>query len=180
MFKFQRNALLFGVMALCCMFACTKATEPTTPTPTDDRPTIALNVNGTTSDFKVGAVLVADSNTLSLGFEYIISPKPNFIVSVNNIPNQIGTHQIFKSSFPTIKTIGHIFILSGDAVYDTYQIFENTNNSITILSIDVAKQEITGNIKSTFVRENSDPKTHTYSDSIVIEKNGFVFPYKVN
>jgi hypothetical protein len=180
MFKFQRNALLFGVMALCFMFACTKATEPTNPTPTDDRPTLKFNVNGATADFKVGAVLVKDSNTFSVGFEYLINPGPNFIISIINIPNKIGTHEITKSGYPSFKTNGNIFVLNGDAVYDTYYVFENVDNNFTILTDDVANQKITGNLKCTFVRENDFPKNHSYPDTLVIEKSGLELPYKVN
>lgn len=182
MFKFQCNALLFGVIALCCLFACTKATEPITTTPTlpDHRPTIALNVNGENSDFKVGVIVLdRGSNSFFLSFDYVINPGPNFLVSASYIPNKIGTHEITNDSYPSFKTYGNIFIYDDDLI-ETYYVFENIDNNITILSNDTAKHKITGNLKWTFVRENNFPKKHSYPDTLVIEKSGLELPYKVN
>jgi len=173
------NSVLPGLLAICTLFACSKTPEPT-PTVTDNRPTISFNVNGIASDFKVGALLVTDSNTISLGFEYIVYPGPNYSISIYNIPNQIGTHPITKNSYPSFDIIGNLFVLSGDAVYDTYVVLENATNSITIVANDTSKQQITCNIKCTFVRETQDPKNHSFPDTITIEKTGFMLPYKTS
>jgi hypothetical protein len=121
-----------------------------------------------------------DSNTLSLYLEYLVSPGPNIAVGINRIPNQTGTYKIAKNIYPSFETNGGLLVAAGDAVYDIYTVLEAANNSITISKLDAANKTISGDLKCTFVRVNPDPKYHTFSDTIVIEKNGFVLPYKVN
>lgn len=179
MFKLQLNAVLLGLFALCSIFACRKAPE-ITPIYTDNHPIISMAVNGVASNFKIGANLLKDSNTLSLNFEYLLSPGPNFSVAINRIPNQTGTYKIAKSNYPAFETNGSLFIANGDALYDIYLVLENASNSITISNLDPANKTISGDLKCTFVRENLGPKNHTFSDMIVVEKNGFVLPYTVN
>jgi hypothetical protein len=179
MFKFSLSSVLFGITALCCLFACSKAPE-TFPTYVDNRPIISMDVNGAASNFKVGATLTKDSNTLSLSFEYLISPGPNFTVAVNRIPNQTGTYKIAKNFYPALETNGSLWISDGDAIYESYPVYENVSNSITISNIDVANKKITGNLKCTFIRESSFIKGHNFPDTIIIEKSGFTVPYTIN
>jgi hypothetical protein len=86
---------------------------------------------------------------------------------MSNIPLRKGTYPIFKNKYPSKPNLTSIYsVHGGDVFFDHYDVLENRNNFIEIISVD--SFHVTGKFNVTLVRNASIRKEYKANPDTIL------------
>jgi hypothetical protein len=139
----------------------------------NNKATLSLGSSNLTFTVDAGVSFNNNSN-LDIQFTYKENGVERLEFLLSNIPNAVGTYQVFPWSATDNRPTCLFATSSGDVLNDNYLLLESANNAVTITKVDQEKEEVSGTFDLTLVFDDTKgAKQDNYPDTLVIQNGSF-------